>query len=227
MPTILIVEDDPDIRDILKTYLEIEKYHILEAETLAEMRNILNREKTIDIMLLDIMLPDGESVDELPRIRMMNRDMGIIIVSAKNTDRDKIWGIEAGSDDYITKPFNPKEVVVRVRSLLKRLKNDNEIIKYGNLEIYPNNYSVKYKNKILEFTSKEFEILYLLSKKPERIYTRDDIISKIWFDDNFITDRVIDVHISMIRSKIGKQWIKTIRGVGYKFNQDADLLNEG
>jgi two-component system OmpR family response regulator len=158
---------------------------------------------------------------------MMNRDMGIIIVSAKNTDRDKIWGIEAGSDDYITKPFNPKEVVVRVRSLLKRLKNDNEIIKYGNLEIYPNNYSVKYKNKILEFTSKEFEILYLLSKKPERIYTRDDIISKIWFDDNFITDRVIDVHISMIRSKIGKQWIKTIRGVGYKFNQDADLLNEG
>lgn len=227
MPTILIVEDDPDIRDILKTYLEIEKYHILEAETLAEMRNILNREKTIDIMLLDVMLPDGESVDELPRIRMMNRDMGIIIVSAKNTDRDKIWGIEAGSDDYITKPFNPKEVVVRVRALLKRLKNDNEIIKYGNLEIYPNNYSVKYKNKVLEFTSKEFEILYLLSKKPERIYTRDDIISKIWFDDNFITDRVIDVHISMIRSKIGKQWIKTIRGVGYKFNPDADLLNEG
>ena len=227
MPTILIVEDDPDIRDIIKTYLEIEKYHILEAETLAEMRNILNREKTIDIMLLDVMLPDGESVDELPRIRMMNRDMGIIIVSAKNTDRDKIWGIEAGSDDYITKPFNPKEVVVRVRALLKRLKNDNEIIKYGNLEIYPNNYSVKYKNKVLEFTSKEFEILYLLSKKPERIYTRDDIISKIWFDDNFITDRVIDVHISMIRSKIGKQWIKTIRGVGYKFNPDADLLNEG
>jgi two-component system OmpR family response regulator len=227
MPTILIVEDDPDIRDILKTYLEIEKYHILEAETLAEMRNILNREKTIDIMLLDIMLPDGESVDELPRIRMMNRDMGIIIISAKNTDRDKIWGIESGSDDYITKPFNPKEVVVRVRALLKRIKNDNEIIKYGNLEIYPNNYSVKYNNEVIEFTSKEFEILYLLAKKPERIYTRDDIISKIWFDDNFITDRVIDVHVSMIRSKIGKQWIKTIRGVGYKFNPDADLLNKG
>jgi two-component system OmpR family response regulator len=227
MPTILIVEDDPDIRDILKTYLQIEKFHILEAETLSEMRNVLNREKSIDIMLLDIMLPDGDSVDELPRIRMMNRDMGIIIISAKNTDRDKIWGIESGSDDYITKPFNPKEVVVRVRALLKRIKNDNEIIKYGNLEIYPNNYSVKYNNEVIEFTSKEFEILYLLAKKPERIYTRDDIISKIWFDDNFITDRVIDVHVSMIRSKIGKQWIKTIRGVGYKFNPDADLLNKG
>jgi two-component system OmpR family response regulator len=227
MPTILIVEDDPDIREILKTYLEIEKFHILEAETLTEMRNILNREKSIDIMLLDIMLPDGDSVDELPRIRMMNRDMGIIIISAKNTDRDKIWGIESGSDDYITKPFNPKEVVVRVRALLKRIKNDNEIIKYGNLEIYPNNYSVKYNNEVIEFTSKEFEILYLLAKKPERIYTRDDIISKIWFDDNFITDRVIDVHVSMIRSKIGKEWIKTIRGVGYKFNPDADLLNKG
>ncbi len=227
MPTILIVEDDPDIRDILKTYLQIEKFHILEAETLSEMRNVLNREKSIDIMLLDIMLPDGDSVDELPRIRMMNRDMWIIIISAKNTDRDKIWGIESGSDDYITKPFNPKEVVVRVRALLKRIKNDNEIIKYGNLEIYPNNYSVKYNNEVIEFTSKEFEILYLLAKKPERIYTRDDIISKIWFDDNFITDRVIDVHVSMIRSKIGKEWIKTIRGVGYKFNPDADLLNKG
>lgn len=227
MPTILIVEDDPDIRDILKTYLQIEKFHILEAETLSEMRNVLNREKSIDIMLLDIMLPDSDSVDELPRIRMMNRDMGIIIISAKNTDRDKIWGIESGSDDYITKPFNPKEVVVRVRALLKRIKNDNEIIKYGNLEIYPNNYSVKYNNEVIEFTSKEFEILYLLAKKPERIYTRDDIISKIWFDDNFITDRVIDVHVSMIRSKIGKEWIKTIRGVGYKFNPDADLLNKG
>ncbi|MGM0641329.1 MAG: response regulator transcription factor [Thermotogota bacterium] len=227
MPTILIVEDDPDIRDILKTYLEIEKYHILEAESLQQMRNILNQEKSIDIMLLDIMLPDGDSVDELPRIRMMNREMGIIIISAKNTDRDKIWGIESGSDDYITKPFNPKEVVVRVRALLKRLKNDNEIIKYGDLEIYPNNYSVKYKDKIIDFTSKEFEILYLLARKTERIYTRDDIISKIWFDDNFITDRVIDVHVSMIRSKIGKNWIKTIRGVGYKFNPDADLLNKG
>ena len=227
MPTILIVEDDPDIRDILKTYFEIEKYHILEAESLQQMRNVLNHEKSIDIMLLDIMLPDGDSVDELPRIRMMNREMGIIIISAKNTDRDKIWGIESGSDDYITKPFNPKEVVVRVRALLKRIKNDNEIIKYGDLEIYPNNYSVKYKSKVIDFTSKEFEILYLLAKKTERIYTRNDIISKIWFDDNFITDRVIDVHISMIRSKIGKNWIKTIRGVGYKFNPDADLINKG
>lgn len=227
MPTILIVEDDPDIREILKTYLEIEKYHILEADTLSKMRSILNQEKSIDIMLLDVMLPDGDSVDELPRIRMLNREMGIIIISAKNTDKDKIWGIESGSDDYITKPFNPKEVVVRVRALLKRLKNDNEIIKYGNLEIYPNNYSVKYNGEVVEFTSKEFEILYLLARKTERIYTRDDIISKIWFDDNFITDRVIDVHISMIRSKIGKNWIKTIRGVGYKFNPDADLLNKG
>src|SRR6056297_787690 len=168
MPTILIVEDDPDIRDILKTYFEIEKYHILEAESLQQMRNVLNHEKSIDIMLLDIMLPDGDSVDELPRIRMMNREMGIIIISAKNTDRDKIWGIESGSDDYITKPFNPKEVVVRVRALLKRIKNDNEIIKFGNLEIYPNNYSVKYKSEEIDFTSKEFEILYLVATKTER-----------------------------------------------------------
>ena len=227
MYKILIVEDDPDIRDILKTYLEIEKYKILEADSINQMLKILNQDKSIDILLLDIMLPDGDSIDFLPKLRAKNKDIGIIIISAKSTDRDKIYGIESGADDYITKPFNPKEVVVRIRALLKRLKNEVKVLKYGNLEIYPNNYVVKYKDKIIDLTSKEFEILYTLAKNPKRIYTRNEIISKIWFDDEFVTDRVVDVHISMIRSKIGKEWIKTIRSVGYKFNPDADLLDKG
>jgi len=225
MSTVLIVEDDKDIRDILRTYLEIEKYEIFEAETLSDMRELISKNQ-MDIILLDVMLPDGESVDELPYIRSKNKDTGIIVVSAKNTDRDKIFGIEAGADDYITKPFNPREVIARVRALLKRIKKEEELLSFGNLELFPNSYSAKYNKELIELTAKEFEILYLLSRNSEKIYSRDEIIEKIWFDDEYITDRVVDVHISMIRSKIGKNWIKTIRNVGYKFNKNADEMNK-
>ncbi|SHE31028.1 two-component system, OmpR family, response regulator [Marinitoga hydrogenitolerans DSM 16785] len=225
MASILIVEDDKDIRDILRTYLEIEKYIIYEVESINQMNDFLNK-NNVDIILLDVMLPDGESIDILPFIRAKNKNTGIIIISAKNTDRDKIFGIENGADDYITKPFNPREVIARVRALLKRLKNEDEKLQFGNLEIFSDNYTVKYKGKIIDLTAKEFEILYLLAKNPEKIFTRNDIIDKIWYGEDFITDRVIDVHISMIRSKIGKNWIKTIRNLGYKFNKSAEVIGE-
>ncbi|NUU99939.1 transcriptional regulator [Marinitoga sp. 1154] len=218
MSSILIVEDDPDIKDILKTYLEIERYEIFEVDSINEMTKFLNSNK-VDIILLDIMLPDGDSVDILPYIRSKNKNTGIIIISAKNTDRDKIFGIESGADDYITKPFNPREVVARVRALLKRLKNEDEKLQFEDLEIYSNNYTVKYKGKIIDLTAKEFEILYLLAKNNNKIFSRNEIIESIWYDNEYITDRVVDVHISMIRSKIGKNWIKTIRNMGYKFNK--------
>ncbi len=221
MPKVLIVEDDEDIRDILKTYLQLEDVEIFEAATLSQMRNVLSKESNVDIILLDLMLPDGDAVDELPKVRALNKEIGIIIISAKNTDGEKILGIESGADDYITKPFNPREVTARVRALLKRIKKSESKMVFGPMEIYSNNYLVRYKGKNIELTSKEFEILDLLARNSGKVYTREEIIDKIWFGDEFITDRVIDVHISMIRSKIGKNWIKTIRNVGYKFNKDA------
>jgi two-component system OmpR family response regulator len=223
METILIVEDDEDIRDILKTYLLVEKYRVLEAGTLAEMREILT-DTTVDVMLLDVMLPDGEAFDDLPHIRSKNKEVGIIIVSAKKTDRDRIYGLESGADDYIPKPFNAREVVARVRALLKRIRKDEEILTFGSLALFPSNYSVICAGITIELTAKEFEILLLLAKQPNKIFTRDEIISHIWFDDELITDRVVDVHISAIRNKIGKNRIKTVRSVGYRFNKDADLL---
>jgi two-component system OmpR family response regulator len=226
MPKVLIVEDDEDIRDILKTYLRLEDFEIFEAGTLSQMRNVLNKESNIDIILLDLMLPDGDAVNELPKVRALNKDIGIIIISAKNTDGEKILGIESGADDYITKPFNPREVTARVRALLKRLKKTENKMVFGPLEIYSNNYLVTYNRKNIELTSKEFEILDLLARNSEKVYTREEIIDKIWFGDEFITDRVIDVHISMIRSKIGKNWIKTIRNVGYKFNKNAYTVDK-
>ena len=225
MYTILIVEDDKDIREILKTYLKIENFEIVEAESLTSLRNILHQEKNIDILLLDLMLPDGNAVDEIPKIRSSNKDLGIIIISALNADREIILGIESGADDYITKPFNPREVTARVRALLKRIKKEeNDKLVFGSLEIYHDSYTVIYKNKPIELTAKEFEILSLLSRNPDKIFSRDQLIDEIWFGDEYITDRVIDVHISMLRSKIGKEWIKTIRNIGYKFNKNAEAM---
>ncbi|RAO98390.1 transcriptional regulator [Petrotoga sp. 9PW.55.5.1] len=227
MPTVLIVEDDSDIRDILKTYLKLENYDILEAESLSKMRNILNNNSKIEIILLDLMLPDGDAVNELPLIRSSNKETGIIIISAKDTDGEKILGIESGADDYVTKPFNPREVLVRIKALLKRIEKNDIKLEYGPLEIYSNNYTLKYNGKNIDLTSKEFEIIDLLARNPDKVYSREEIIDKIWFGDEFISDRVIDVHISMIRSKIGKNWIKTVRNIGYKFNKNAySTINE-
>lgn len=227
MPTVLIVEDDSDIRDILKTYLKLENYDILEAESLSKMRNILNNNSKIEIILLDLMLPDGDAVNELPLIRSSNKETGIIIISAKDTDGEKILGIESGADDYVTKPFNPREVLVRIKALLKRIEKNDLKLEYGPLEIYSNNYTLKYNGKNIDLTSKEFEIIDLLARNPDKVYSREEIIDKIWFGDEFISDRVIDVHISMIRSKIGKNWIKTVRNIGYKFNKNAySTINE-
>src|SRR6056297_1420264 len=141
MSTVLIVEDDADIRDILKTYLLVEHFDIVEADSLQSMHAELERVNP-DIMLLDIMLPDGDSSDEIPYIRTTNPSTGIIVISARGTDRDRIFGLDSGADDYISKPFNPREVVSRVRSLLKRISRDDQILKFGILEIQPENYAV-------------------------------------------------------------------------------------
>ena len=218
MASILIVEDDSDIRDILKTYLLVEHYDIAEAQNLHEMSIELEKKKP-DIVLLDIMLPDGDSIDEIPFIRSRYPSVGIIVISARGTDRDKIFGIDSGADDYISKPFNPREVVSRVRALLKRLSHDDKTMVFDTLSINPENYEVSMNEENLDLTVKEFEILHLLASHPKKVFSRSELIDRIWYDDDYISDRVIDVHISAIRNKIGKDWIKTIRNAGYKFNK--------
>jgi len=220
MASILIVEDDSDIRDILKTYLLVEHYDIAEAQNLHEMSIELEKKKP-DIVLLDIMLPDGDSIDEIPFIRSRYPSVGIIVISARGTDRDKIFGIDSGADDYISKPFNPREVVSRVRALLKRLSHDDKTMVFDTLSINPENYEVSMNEENLDLTVKEFEILHLLASHPKKVFSRSELIDRIWYDDDYISDRVIDVHISAIRNKIGKDWIKTIRNAGYKFNKKA------
>lgn len=216
MANILIVEDEEDIRDILKTYLVNEGHAVFEAENIKKM-NILIEKGTYNIILLDLMLPDGDSLEEIPFIRSKIPDTGIIIISARGSERDRITGIDTGADDYVSKPFNPREVVSRTRALLKRLNKQERSLFFENLEIQPWDYSVKKFGEKIELTVKEFEILFLLAGEPRKVFSRDEILDKIWFSDEFVTDRVIDVHISSIRNKIGKNYIKTIRNGGYRF----------
>src|SRR6056297_2674631 len=220
MSSILIVEDDSDIRDILKTYLLVEHYEIYEAQSLHEMTIELEKTKS-DIIFLDIMLTDGDSIDEIPFLRSKYPSVGIIVISARGTDRDKIFGIDSGADDYISKPFNPREVVSRVRALLKRISQGDKTMEFDGLKINPENYEVSLDDENLDLTVKEFEILFLLASHPKKVFSRGELIDRIWYDDDYISDRVIDVHVSAIRNKVGKDWIKTVRNAGYKFNKKA------
>ncbi|MFN3692013.1 MAG: response regulator transcription factor [Fervidobacterium sp.] len=218
---ILIVEDERIIAENLQKVLKFEGFEANIVFGINEMYKKLQQDK-YDVILLDLMLPDGNAVNEIQNIRNEFPDIGIIVISAKNTDVDKILGIELGADDYVGKPFNPREVVARVKAFIRRTKGLKEVIKYGKLEIYLNDYVVIYDGQQIELTSKEFEILRMLAQRPDRVFTREEILESIWIDEFEVFDRVVDVHINNLRKKLGKNWIITVRGVGYKFSKKGD-----
>lgn len=217
---VLIAEDDEDIRSVLKRYLETEGYECDEAESLFDLKKKLS-EGTYNVLLLDLMFPDGVAMDEIPEIKVSHPEMAIIIISARDRDMDRIFGIELGADDYVTKPFNPREVLARVKAVLRRMGKEQKVLRFGKLEIFPEDYIVRYDGKNVEMTAKEFELLKLLATTPNKVFSREEILNRVWGDD-YVSDRVVDVHISAIRSKIGKGWIKTVRGLGYKFSTRGD-----
>jgi two-component system alkaline phosphatase synthesis response regulator PhoP len=179
------------------------------------------------LILLDVMMPgmDGiEACDELRKIPELENTL-IAFLTARGEDYSQIAGFEAGADDYITKPVKPKVLLSRIKALLKRYEqsgssltpSDKQIITYNDITIDKSKYVVILQGKEMELPKKEFELLALLVSKPERVFTRDEIFHQIWGDDVIVGDRTIDVHIRKLREKIGEERIKTIKGVGYKF----------
>lgn len=223
---ILIVEDERILAENLQKTLKMEGFDSDIANGINDMYRKLDK-NDYDLILLDLMLPDGNSINEIQTLRNEFPDTGIIIISAKNTDIDKILGIELGADDYVGKPFNPREVVARVKAYFRRTKGIKEVIRYGKLEIYPSDYVVTYNGKPIELTSKEFEILKLLAQRPDRVFSREEILESVWVDEFEVFDRVVDVHINSLRKKLGKNWIVTVRGVGYKFSKKGDAGDIG
>jgi two-component system OmpR family response regulator len=222
---VLVVEDERLLAENISKMLKSEGFEIEIAYSISDLYKKIEVFEP-ELIVLDLMLPDGNALNEIQELKTELPEVGIIIISAKNTDLDKIIGIELGADDYVGKPFNTRELVARVKAFFRRTKGLKEVIRYGKLEIYPEDYTVFYDGKKIELTSKEFEILRLLAQRPDRVFSREQILEELWKDDFEVYDRVIDVHINSLRKKLGKNWIVTVRGVGYKFSKKGDTALE-
>ena len=225
---LLLVEDDREISRMLEGYLANENFDIVCAMDGEEA--IRRFDGGFDLVLLDLMIPKIGGMEVLGHIRQKS-NVPIIIVSAKDTDADKTLGLGLGADDYITKPFSVTEVLARIRAQIRRntrysspAEEKTEAIKAGELTLSLNNYTVTKKGVSLELTAKEFEILRLLMENPKKVYTKEQIYSKVWNDAYLGDENAVNVHISRLRNKIedepGKpKYVVTVWGIGYKFGE--------
>lgn len=231
MRSILAVDDEVHILELLTYNLERAGYRVLKAETGEEALSILSKEK-VDIVLLDWMLPGMDGIDVLKNIRGRKelKNLPVIILTAKGDEISKVVGLEVGSDDYIVKPFGIHELLARIKAVLRRSENrfvtteaeNEEKIVIDYLEINRSRRTVLVKGEVVELSFKEFELLYLLAKNRGIVFTRENLLEKIWGYDYIGETRTVDVHISNLRKKIEIDeshpvYIKTIRGMGYKF----------
>ena len=220
---ILVVDDDEHIAELISLYLIREGYETKEIYNGTDAVKAAEDFKP-DLIMLDIMLPGMDGYGVCREIRKTS-NVPIIMLTAKGDTIDKVLGLELGADDYIVKPFEPKELTARVKAVLRRYEKtdspkDGNILEFDNLEINLNNYTVKYYGEYLNFPPKEFELLYFLAKRPNQVFTRDQLLDKIWGYEYIGDTRTVDVHIKRIREKFDKKnkWsVKTVWGVGYKF----------
>jgi len=219
---ILLMDDDENICKVIKLYLEKEGMNILTAYDGKSGLEIFNRENP-NLVLLDIMMPGISGIDVIKEIRKKN-STPVIMLTAKGDTFDKVLALELGADDYIVKPFDPKELIARIKAVIRRSESapeeEGSVIKYENLEISISEYTVEYCGKKLELPPKELELLYFLASHPNKVFTREQLLQKVWEFDFYGDSRTVDVHIKRLREKLGEQpsWqIKTVWGVGYKF----------
>tara|TARA_B100001741_G_C16496738_1_gene572515 strand:- start:656 stop:1330 length:675 start_codon:yes stop_codon:yes gene_type:complete len=217
---ILIVDDEQDILEFLKYNLKKENLEVFTANNGIDGLEIAKKH-AIDLIILDVMMPkmDGiEVCEQIRSIEKLNQTL-VLFLTARSEEYSELAGFSAGADDYVTKPIKPKLLISRVKALLKRKRNSDipSRIKIGDIEIDKEQHKINYNDKEIILARKEFNLLYLLMTIPGKVFTREEIINNIW-NDSVVGDRTIDVHILKIREKIGKHHIKTIKGVGYKFD---------
>jgi two-component system, OmpR family, alkaline phosphatase synthesis response regulator PhoP len=219
---ILLVDDDPDILEFLEYNLKKEGYKILLAKNGKEAIAIA-RDEIPQLVILDIMMPDLDGIETCRQLRSFSDTGNILIafLTARNEDYSQIAGFDVGADDYINKPIKPRILISRIKGLLRRhdasAANDKRV-NIGDLEIDREQYLILKKGVKINLPRKEFELLSLITSKPGKVYTRDEILNKIWGNDIIVGDRTIDVHIRKLREKIGESCIKTVKGIGYKFD---------
>ena len=216
---VLVVDDEVGIRDVIKEYCLFEHFDVLEAENGYDAINIL-KDNEVDIIVLDIMMPKMDGYSTLREIRT-NYQIPVIMLSARSEEYDKLLGFELGVDDYLTKPFSPKELIARIKAITNRNKNNNDKYVYDKLEIDYLGHKVTIDGKELKLTPKEYEILCYFIQNKGIALSREILLSKIWGYDFFGDDRTVDTHIKMLRNNLGdyRDLIVTVRGMGYKFEE--------
>ena len=223
---LLVVDDDRHIREIAKLTLEEEGYSVDTANDAEEALEAIRRNPP-DLLVLDVMLP-GRDGFELTREIRKNSNMPIILVTAKTDTIDKVVGLESGADDYVTKPFEMRELLARMRALLRRAQSQDEsqrILRVGPLEVRPEEGVVRRDDEPLSLTRTEFRLLTTLASRPGRVFSREQLLSEVWGYDYFGDARLVDVHIKRLRAKIEPDphepaIIQTVRGMGYKVSEE-------
>jgi two-component system, OmpR family, response regulator ResD len=218
---VLVVDDDKNICEVLKMYLESSGYAVRVANDGREAQEIFASYKP-ELVLLDVMLPYVDGIDVLKWIRK-EHETPVIMITAKGETFDKVLGLELGADDYIVKPFEPKELMARVKAVLRRYTSEvdnKETLSFDNLVIDINSYNVTYKGHEIKMPPKEFELLHYLASNKNRVFTREQLLCEVWGYDYPGDSRTVDVHVKRLREKIagGDTWqLETVWGVGYKF----------
>lgn len=226
---VLIVDDEQSIRTLLDYNLKQAGYETIMASDGKEAIEMAEAKKP-DLILLDLMLPQISGIEVCKMLRSQHINIPIIMLTAKSEELDKVLGLEIGADDYMTKPFSPREVVARVKAVLRRTNNgenstdEKSILRSGPLTIYTEQYETYLEEEKLEFTPKEFELLVYFIRNKNRVLSRDALLSAVWNYDFAGDTRIVDVHVSHLREKIEENtkkpvYIKTVRGIGYKFEE--------
>ncbi len=220
---ILVVDDEKNICDLLRMYLEKEGYSVVMAHNGVDAVSMFNSENP-DLVLLDIMLPQLDGWQVCREIRKTS-EKPIIMLTAKDEVFDKVLGLELGADDYVTKPFDTKEIIARIKAVLRRTsavkEADFKEVKYDKLSVNLTNYEMKVDGVVVDTPPKELELIYYLASNPDRVFTRDQLLDDVWGFDYYGDSRTVDVHIKRLRDKlkgVSEEWeLRTIWSVGYKF----------
>ena len=220
---ILIVDDEPDILEFLKYNLKREGYDVVTAPDGKQALAVAAAEKP-DLIILDIMMPEMDGVEACNRLRSMKefQHTPIAFLTARDEDFSQIAALDSGGDDYITKPIKPRVLISRIQALLRRsgrpADEETNEIRLHNLVIDKQRVVIFKDGQPIELPRKEFEIIWLLASRPGRVFTREEIFDKIWGSDIIVGNRTIDVHIRKLRERVGEEYVKTVKGIGYKFD---------
>ena len=218
MSRILIVDDEKDIIEFLGYNLRKEGYEVFESKN-GEDAILLAKKVAPELIILDVMMPGIDGIETCSRMRSLSqlKDTLIVFLTARNEDFSQIAGLDAGADDYISKPIKPKVFLSRIKAILRRNKDQKDLQSFGDVAINSATKQLIFKGEQKDLTKKEYGLLNLLCSKPGRVFTRDEILQNVWGDDVVVGNRTIDVHIKRLREKTSSDHIKTVKGFGYKF----------